>query len=364
MNRVASPAELQAVADGRNQPQRSLRFTRYADIDPAPRKDWLVDGFIGEGEMVCIFGAPGSGKSVLASDLAAHVAAPYANWLGRPISHGPVLYVAAERAALVRRRLAAWRQYHSYDDIPLAVLSGTIDLRTSRSTVDEIIAYGRDLSEEANIPLKMVVIDTVSRALAGGDENSPKDMGALVGNLTAIQEATGAAVCVLHHIPQDGAQRMRGHGALIGAVDVSIGVEKHATSRTAVVGKANDGDEGESVSFTLDSVAIAENTTAPIVVLSDAPAPRSSTARRLTDRQHLALEALAETILAEGKAAPIDIPGVQAANVESWRTEMNRRGVIPPDDANPRKTFARICEQLTARGHIAQRDGLVWKVAA
>jgi RecA-family ATPase len=250
---------------------RRLRFIRYSEIDPSPRKDWLVGGIIGEGELVCIFGAPGSGKSVLASDLTAHVAAPYANWLGRAVGDGPALYVAAERAALVKRRLAAWRQYHGHEDIPLAVLSGTIDFRTSRSTVDEIVAFGRDLAEEANIPLKMVVIDTVSRALAGGDENSPKDMGALVGNLTAIQEATGAAVLVLHHIPQDGAQRMRGHGALIGAVDVSISVEKHATARTATVSKTSDGEEGESVSFTLESVDIADSgTTAPVVIHADA----------------------------------------------------------------------------------------------
>jgi len=43
-----------------------------------------------------------------------------------------VLYVAAERAALVRRRFAAWRLSHDINDIPLAILSGTIDLRSTR----------------------------------------------------------------------------------------------------------------------------------------------------------------------------------------------------------------------------------------
>ena len=39
---------------------------------------------------------------------------------------------------------------------------------------------------------------------------------------------------------------MRGHGALIGAVDVSIGVEKGTSARTATVHKTNDGEEGEN----------------------------------------------------------------------------------------------------------------------
>src|SRR5215831_5797583 len=84
-----------------------LAFTAYADIDVHPRKEWLVRGFFGATEMSCKFGEPGSAKSALAGDLAAHIAAGKP-WFGRQVSHGSVIYVACERPALVKRRFAAW----------------------------------------------------------------------------------------------------------------------------------------------------------------------------------------------------------------------------------------------------------------
>jgi putative DNA primase/helicase len=54
------------------------------------------------------YGMPGTAKSALAGDLGAHAASGHP-WFGRPVSQGAVLYIAAERAALVKRRKAAWR---------------------------------------------------------------------------------------------------------------------------------------------------------------------------------------------------------------------------------------------------------------
>ena len=160
-----------------------FQFTLYKDIDRTPRKDWLVDNFLGECEVSCDFGPPSCGKSVLATDCAAHIAAGLP-WFGRRVAKGAVLYIAAERAALVKRRLAAFRLHHGLEDIPLAVISGLIDLRSSRNDANKIIDYTRRLEDETGHKLKLVEIDTVSRVLAGGDENSPRDVGALVGNIT------------------------------------------------------------------------------------------------------------------------------------------------------------------------------------
>lgn len=40
-----------------------LSFTLFRDIEPEPRKDWLVQDFLGAGELSCFYGQPGAGKS-------------------------------------------------------------------------------------------------------------------------------------------------------------------------------------------------------------------------------------------------------------------------------------------------------------
>ena len=66
-----------------------IRYTRFADITVAPVKRWLVKDFIGAGELSCVYGPPGSAKSVLVGDLAAHIA--YGKeWMGRRVTQGAV----------------------------------------------------------------------------------------------------------------------------------------------------------------------------------------------------------------------------------------------------------------------------------
>jgi hypothetical protein len=229
-----------------------LSFTFYRDIDPRPRKDWLIQNFIGQGELSCLYGHPGSSKSTIAGDLACHIAAKM-NWFGRYTSQGGVLYVAAERVAVVKRRLAAFRKHHDLDDIPLAVVGGPADLRTSPAHAKLIVEYAARLEIDAKLPTVLIIIETINRVLAGGDENSSKDMGQLVRNLTDIQERTGAHILTVHHMPVDG-ERMRGHGSLLGACDVTVRAEKRSAMFTATIEKSNDGPTGERVAFTLKSV--------------------------------------------------------------------------------------------------------------
>src|SRR5437764_13404627 len=92
------------------------------------------------------YGMPGTAKSALASDLGAHVAAGKP-WFGRRVSQGAVLYIAAERAALVKRRMAAWRIHHGLNDIPLAIVAESIDLRSSGTDADAVIRCCEDMQE-------------------------------------------------------------------------------------------------------------------------------------------------------------------------------------------------------------------------
>jgi RecA-family ATPase len=227
---------------------KPLPFVLFDQIENVP-KVWLVEDYLGAGELSCWYGEPGSGKSVLAEDLGLHVAGRLPRWLDRELSiHGAVVYIALERSNLVKRRAVAFKLKHNVHSLPFAIVSQAYDFRNPK-TAALIIQTVAQVQQDTGEKVVLIILDTISRALCGGDENSPKDMGALINAAAGIQTATEAHMLLLHHMPHEAA-RMRGHGSLLGAMDTTVFVEKSNGRRTATVIKANDSDEGQSVAFT------------------------------------------------------------------------------------------------------------------
>ena len=52
----------------------------------------------------------------------------------------------------------------------------------------------------------IIEIDTLSRIMAGGDENNAADMTALIRNIDTLRAATGAHVVLVHHTGKDTAR--------------------------------------------------------------------------------------------------------------------------------------------------------------
>jgi hypothetical protein len=339
-----------------------LRLIMFDDIEPSPRKDWVITDFLGAGELSCIAAAPGSGKSALAIDIAGHVAANRP-WFGRRVQGGGVIYVAAERVALVERRFAALRLHHGFSQLPLGIVSGSsIDLRSSLASATEIKDHAAKLSD----PVRLIVVDTVSRALAGGDENAPRDMGQFLRNIEVLQE-TGAHVLLLHHIPADGAQRPRGHGSLLAACDTTIRIDHSSAIRILSIDKSNDAAEGGRVPFTLKSVELQRDenvvTVAPVVVPFRGPTPFPERKRKLSNRQTLALETLHCLCLEKGETLPSSYgldSSLRATDVGAWRRELESRGVIDKTGSNPRQEFRRLNDALKKAGLVSERDDLIW----
>jgi hypothetical protein len=342
---------------------RKSKFLLYRELESVSRKEWLIGGLLGAGDGSAWYGIPGCGKSVLVQDMGMHLAAGR-EWHGRAVKQGAVLYVALERKKLVERRAIAFRERHAIADIPFAVVGGVFDLRTPQA-VATLIETAREIEAETGETIALIVIDTISRAMCGGDENSPKDMGAIVAATSRLQSETKAHVLWVHHMPQDGAERLRGHGALLGAMDTTVHVEKLADDlRLASVVKANDSEEGERVAFSLESITIGPETTAPVVVPEDAAKARpAKSGRALSPRDKLALNALAEATLAHGQPGPADLPaGIKTVTIEQWRTKMFEVSVITREHSNPTVAFGRICERLTSKSLVGIRGNLIWAV--
>jgi hypothetical protein len=116
------------------------------------------------------------------------------------------------------------------------------------------------------------------------------------------------------------------------------------------------------------AVWVNEATVDPITSLVVLPAEGSPTkravTRKLSDRQRLALAALNECAISDGKPAPanLELPGrTVVVQLSAWREELYRKGVLDRDAKNPREEFKRVRQQLQTRSLIGMHDELVWK---
>ena len=213
----------------------------------------------------------------------------------------------------------------------------------------------------------LIVVDTVSRALCGGDENSPRDMGLLVAAMSRIQGA-GAHLALTHHQPAE-KERMRGHGALLGAVDTTVHVFKSGAIRLAEVVKSSDHEEGQSIAFSLNSITIGQDEhgdpiTAPLVVKAEVTGTLRKPSLKLKGAAKIAFLALREAIDDIGEVPPASshIPtNIKTTTIPHWRDYAYRMGVSSTDNVDARKkAFARACEKIIAENFIAIWEPHVW----
>jgi AAA domain len=344
-------------------------FVLAGNISIEP-KDYLINGFLGRYEVSAWYGPPDSAKSVILVHAMACVAAAVV-FCGRGVAQGPCLYVAAERGAIIRRRVLAWCKEHGLPDIPLAIVDHAIDLRSGKVDTDRVIATAAELARQCKAPVAWINFDTYNRILAGGDENSSKDAGAVLAAIDRIHRETNAHVSLVHHVPVDRTDRMRGHGLILGGVDQTNRITKDEVVRLET-DKANDLVDKPAFAFTIKSVSIhideetGVETTAPVLLeMEAAPAHNKTAPRRLTDRQVLAIKALEESLFEFGKAAPasLQLPATtMVVTLELWRKTMFNKGVLDKEAANPRKDYERIRDQLHARQIIGVLNDLVWRV--
>lgn len=223
---------------------------RFAEQPAHP----LIKGLLDQSAMAVIYGASNSGKTFLVLDFAFHIATGRP-WQGRKTSPGLVVYVAAEGGRGIYKRIAALRQRFGVDKAPLDIIPCPINLRDSRADIADLIALIHEAESNHGQPARMVVIDTLSRALAGGDENASTDMGAFVKNADKIREAVNATLCIVHHSGKDQARGARGWSGLRAATDTEIEVVEN----TIKVSKQRDLEPMRDLRFRLVSVDLGKD---------------------------------------------------------------------------------------------------------
>lgn len=90
----------------------------------------------------------------------------------------------------------------------------------------------------------IVVLDSLSRAIAGHDENSNAVMSAVVEAAELIRHAFGADALFLVHHPAGGSTQPRGGSALLGALDGAVSVRRRGDDVTVTNTKARHFPDG------------------------------------------------------------------------------------------------------------------------
>lgn len=215
------------------------------------KQDPLIEGLIDRLSSTVMYGASNVAKTFVALDLSFHIAAGI-DWRGFKVAQGAVVYVAAEGGRGILKRVAALKVKHGVENVPLYIIPCPIDLLNSNADLRELLKLIQQAAEMAGKPIQLVVIDTLSRALAGGDENSSTDMGEFVRQVDLIREKAKTAALTVHHSGKDAAKGARGHSLLRAATDTEIEITKGVMTVT----KQRDMEEGKPINFKLEDVEV------------------------------------------------------------------------------------------------------------
>jgi hypothetical protein len=243
-------------SDGEVLPPQRFAFKHASEFVQGAQPRWIIKDVLPQAELAMIYGESGSGKSFFALDMILAVAQGL-DWQGHTtVEAGAVAYLAAEGAGGAKNRIRAYMQHNHLNiaDIPLFALGDSPSFLERKDVADVIAAL------RVVVGLRVVVVDTAACVVAGGDENSGKDMGRFIAHCRAVHKALGVLVVIIHHSGKDAARGARGWSGMRGALDVEICVTREGHERLATVTKMKDGnDEDLEFGFKLVPVTLEDS---------------------------------------------------------------------------------------------------------
>lgn len=339
-------------------PPQRFRLMTAAELVRLPAVRWRVRGVLPLEGIAAVYGPPASGKSFLALDLLAAIAAGR-EWFGYRVKAAPVLYIALEGEHGISQRVRAHQSRHGTAD-RMRFLAAPLDLRQPADRADIISA-----ARAAGLAGGVLCLDTLAASAPGMDENASADMGEVIAGLKALQTELGGCVLAVHHTGKDAARGLRGHSSLLGALDCAIEVTRAEDRREWKAAKAKDGRDRDEHPFRLEIVDLEiDEDGEPVTSCVVTPEERAADALRRVilptgGNQRLIFDALRELLRnarAFGMAgAPPTRPCIELEDA----IEQTRERLACPSDRKTERARAAITG-LVNRGALVLREGWLW----
>lgn len=347
-----------------------LKQHRVFDLEtaqPVLSSSYLVKGWLGKSQMSVIYGPSNVGKSFFCLDMAFAVAANQ-DWNGCKVRGGTVLYLATEGGNAFRNRVFALKRKHGIDRAPLVVRPSPIDLLRAEVDMPALMELCKEITDTYG-KIEMIVVDTLSRAMAGGNENGPEDMTRFIGNLDVLRDLTNAHIMVVHHSGKDKAAGARGHSSLRASSDSEIELEVDESGlRLAKTTKQRDMEPKPPLGFTLETHTLGDDedgdpvTTCTISIASAEDVAEAGNKKPLGAVQKKVIDCF-KLLRGEGKGG--GNPGGPGF------PEPNTFWVIPYDTVlemfkgkstheRPKKQFDQAITSLEKSGEIVLNGGFLW----
>jgi hypothetical protein len=260
------------------------------------------------------------------------------------------------------------------------IVAHSINLLDANADTGRLIELIKEAAASIGMPIKLVVIDTLARALNGGNENAPEDMGSVIRAADRIREATGAHVVFVHHSGKDQAKGARGHSSLRAATDTEIEIVRPEGNERSVasVKKQRELEVGGEFAFTLKQISLGTNrrgktVTSCVVVEAETPSEREAKGPSLTLTERGFWEEIRELFnrdevverLSPERGMPL-LRTVTRAVTRDWLIKRGKLsvtvGVTALSNAE-RQRLHRILNALADKGKIGINETRIWLLA-
>ncbi len=233
-----------------------MSFMSLEEASKLNSTDYTIKWLLPARGVVLIYGEPAVGKSFTMLSTGIHIAECW-TFGGRRVRRRPVYILSLEGSGGLGKRIQAFKAWARMKGKP--ELKGDVRFCTQGFALndpdqcDALIKAIIDAGHQGAV----VIIDTLSQATVGLDENSSQ-MAEAISNATRIAETIGGLVVLVHHVGKVAANGPRGHSSLMGNVDCAIYVRKAPVGKGAewTVTKSKDDADGQTVGFKLHIVEL------------------------------------------------------------------------------------------------------------